>query len=181
MIDWETGSPNDGLPMKNNMIQEKFNISELVNKKGCFDLQFRRDTRHERTGAPTYYRWKIQFVVTGPKEKQKVFEKIKNVIGCGDIYIIKDQIRYSVQKIDDINNIIIPFFQKNQLSGKKKKDFELWQKAVDIIYKNKGKYLVKWKKNDLLSLIEIQKSAVKYKNKPKQSKLIEMAQTMAKT
>jgi hypothetical protein len=36
-------------------------------------------------------------------------------------------------------------------------------------------------KNDLLSLIEIQKSAVKYKNKPKQPKWIEMAQVLAKT
>ena len=163
------------------MKKEKFNITELVNKEGCFDLQFRKDTKHGRTGAPTYYRWKIQFIIAGSKEKQKIFERVKSVIGCGDVYIIKDQSRYSVQKIDDINNIIIPLFRKNKLIGKKKKDFELWQKAVYIIYKNKGKYLVKWKKNDLLSLIEIQKSAVKYKNKPRQAKWIEMAQALAKT
>lgn len=162
-------------------IQKDINISALVNKEGCFDLQFRKDTRHERTNAPTYYRWKIQFVVTGPKEKQKLLEKVKSTIGCGDVCITKDQARYSVQKIDDINNIVIPFFRKNPLADKKKKDFELWQRAVDIIYKNKGKYLVKWKKNDLLSLIEIQKSAVKYKNKQKQPKWIEMAQALAKT
>jgi hypothetical protein len=122
------------------------NITELVNKEGCFDLQFRKDTRHERTNAPTYYRWKIQFVVTGPKEKQKLFEKVKKIIGCGTVCIAKEQARYSVQKIEDINNIIIPFFRKNQLADKKKKDFELWRRAVDIIYKNKGKYLIKWKK-----------------------------------
>lgn len=163
------------------MMQEKFNVAELVNKEGCFDLQFRKDTKHKRTGAPTYYRWKIQFVITGPKDKQKIFKIVKSIIGCGDVCIIKDQARYSVQKIDDINNIIIPFFQKNQLADKKKKYFELWRRAVDIIYKNKGKYLAKWEKNDLLSLIKIQKSAVKYKNKPKQLKWIEMAQTLAKT
>ena len=157
------------------------NIPALVNKEGCFDLQFRKDTRRERTNAPTYYRWKIQFVITGPKGKQKILEKVKGVIGCGDVCITKDQARYSVQKIDDINNIVVPFFRKNQLADKKKKDFELWQKAVAIVHKNKGKYIVKWKKNDLLSLIEIQKSAVKYKNKPKQPKWIEMAQALAKT
>lgn len=162
-------------------VKKDINIPLLVNKEGCFDLQFRKDTRHERTNAPTYYRWKIQFVITGPKEKQKLFKEVKSIIGCGEVCITKDQARYSVQKINDINNIIIPFFRKNQLEGKKKKDFELWRKAVDIIHKNKGKYLVKWKKNDLLSLIEIQKSAVKYKNKPKQPKWIEMAQALAKT
>src|SRR3989338_6179991 len=102
-----------------------------------------------------------------------MFKIVKNIIGCGDICITKDQARYSVQKINDINNIVVPFFRKNKLADKKKKDFELWQKAVAIVHKNKGKYIVKWKKNDLLSLIEIQKSAVKYKNKPKQPKWIE--------
>ena len=162
-------------------LQKNINIPLLVNKEGCFDLQFRKDTRSERTGAPTYYRWKIQFVITGPKEKEKMFKVVKGVIGCGDVCITKDQARYSVQKIDDINNIVVPFFRKNQLADKKKRDFELWQKAVGIIHKNKGKYLAKWKKNDLLSLIEIQKSAVKYKNKPRQPKWIQMAQDLAKT
>lgn len=161
--------------------KEQFNIVDIVNKEGCFDLQFRKDVRHERTNAPTYYRWKIQFVVTGPKEKQKLLEKVKNTIGCGEVHITKDQARFSVQKIDDINSVVIPFFRKNRLAENKRKDFELWQKAVDIIHRNKGKYLIKWKKNDLLSLIEIQKSTAKYKLKPKQPKWIEMAQALAKT
>jgi len=162
-------------------VKNNIDVSLLASKEGCFDLQFRRDTRHERTNAPTYYRWKIQFVITGPKEKESLFKKVKDIIGCGDVCVTKDQARYSAQKIDDINNIIIPFFRKNKLDGNKKKDFELWQKAVEIIYKNKGKYLIKWKKNDLISLIEIQKSSAKYKNKPKQPKWIEMAQALTKT
>lgn len=158
-----------------------FNIASLVNSDGCFDLQFRKDTRHERTNAPTYYRWKIQFIITCPKNDVKTLEKVKNIFGCGKVSVDKGQARFSVQKIDDITCIIVPFFRKNQLADKKKKDFELWRKAVDIIYKNKGKYLTSWKKNDLLSLIEIQKSSVKYKSKPKQLKWIEMARALAKT
>jgi len=157
------------------------NITNLVNCDGCFDLQFRKDTRHERTNAPTYYRWKMQFVVTGPKAKATAFEDIKDAIGCGKVHITGDQARFSVQNIEDINSLVVPFFRKNQLADKKKKDFELWQKAAGIILKNKGKYLTSWKKNDLLSLIEIQKSAVKYKNRPKVPKWLEMAQTLAKT
>ena len=164
------------MPQKTNI-----NVAALVNKEGCFNLQFRKDTRHERTNAPTYYRWKVQFVVTEPKAKIKNLEYVKNTIGCGEIHISKDQARFSVQKLDDISGTVIPFFKKNKLAERKKKDFELWQKAVDIIYKNKGKYIASWKKNDLLQLIEIQKSSIKYKNKPKQPKWIEMAQTLAKT
>ena len=163
------------------MAKEKFSIPQLVNNDGCFDLQFRKDTRHERTGSPTYYRWKIQFVVTAPKENIKVLEKTRKALGCGAVSAAKGQARLSVQNIDDIYHIVVPFFSKNALADKKKKDFELWKKAAGIIYQNKGKYLAAWKKNDILSLMQIQKSAAKYKNNPKQPKWVGMIQRFIKT
>lgn len=156
------------------------NFSTLLNNDSCFDLQFRKDTRRKRTNSPTYYRWKIQFIVTTPKDNSKILGKFKKIIGCGNISITKNQARFSVQDINDIANIVVPFFRKNQLLGNKKNNFALWQKAVDIIHSNKGKYIVKWKNNDLLSLIQIHKSIAKYKNKPRQSKWIAMAKSMVK-
>ena len=99
------------MPTKND-----FDIVKIVNNDGCFDLQFRKDTRYERTNSPTYYRWKTQFVVTGPKDNIKVLEKIKNEMGCGEVTISKDQARFSVQKISDISGLIVPFFKKNLLA-----------------------------------------------------------------
>jgi len=162
-------------------IKPSFNVSSIVNQDGCFDLQFRKDTRHERTNAPTYYRWKAQFVVTSPKENVKVLEKIKKEMGCGEVCIIKDQARFSVQKISDIAEVVVPFFKKNVLADKKKKDFELWAKGVGIIQKNKGKYLSAWQKNDLNTLIEIHNSSAKYKNRPREPKWLEMAKTLSKS
>jgi hypothetical protein len=163
------------------MAKDIFSVSKIVNNDGCFDLQFRKDTRHERTNAPTYYRWKAQFVVTCQKESLKILEKIQKEIGCGQITISKDQARFSVQKIGDITQTVVPFFRKNPLSEKKKKDFELWSKGVEIIQKNKGKYISTWKKHDLNTLIEIHKSSVKYKSRPRQPKWFEMAQALTKT
>lgn len=169
----------------------KFNIVNLVNNDGCFDLQFRKDTRHERTGSPTYYRWKIQFVITTPKENIKVLAKVKKEIGCGSVSVAGNQARFSIQDIDCAIKTIIPYFTKNKLSNNppshkasagqsKQKDFDLWQKAVAIIYQNKGVYLSKWKKNDLIHLMEIHKAMAKYKAKPRKQKWIEMAKTLAK-
>lgn len=158
-----------------------FNIISLVSNDGCFDLQFRKDVRHERTNSPTYYRWKLQFIVTTPKNSLELLEKTQEQIGCGKIHITAGQARFSIQKIDEIINIVIPFFQKNKLLDKKRKDFELWQKAAQIIQKNKGKSLITWKKNELLQLIEIQKSAAKYKNTHKEPKWIKTAQELAKS
>src|SRR3989344_3116181 len=161
------------------MEKEKFSIVELANSDACFDLQFRKDTRHERAGSPTYYSWKLQFVITAPKESVKVMEKVRKQIGCGDVYTNKGQTRFSVQKIDDLYDTIIPYFDKNKLSANKKRDFELWKKAVEIIYKNKGIYLSKWAKNDIKQLIEIHKTKAKHKHNPRRAKWIDMAQSFA--
>lgn len=162
-------------------IKEVFSVSGIVNNDGCFDLQFRKDTRHDRTNSPTYYRWKAQFVVTAPKANAKVLEKIRKEIGCGDVCTTKDQARFSVQKISDICEIVVPYFRKNKLSENKKKDFELWAKGVEIIQKNKGKFLTAWKKSDLSMLIQIQKSSAKYKNRPRAPKWLDMAKTLSKS
>lgn len=161
---------------KNNSLHATF-----LHDNSCFDLQFRKDVRHERLNSPTYYRWRVQFVITTPKENIKQLKGIQKIISCGSINVIKNQARFSVQKIDDITDTVIPFLKKNPLQGKKKKDFELWQKAATIIFNNKGKPSTQWKKNDLLSLIQIHKSIAQYKSKPKQHKWIEMAQMFAKT
>ena len=160
--------------------KKSFNIVNLVNCDGCFDLQFRKDTRHERTNSPTYYRWKTQFIVTSSKENLETLEKIKKEMGCGEVSISKDQARFSVQKISDISDTVVPFFRKNALADRKKKDFDLWSKAVEIIQKNKGKYLSEWKKNDICSLIEIHKASAKYKNRPKEPKWMEIAKSFSK-
>jgi len=160
---------------------QKFSVCNLVSNDGCFDLQFRKDTRHKRTNSPTYYRWKAQFVVTGQKANIKILQKLKKEIGCGRINVSRDQARFSVQKISDAAGIIVPYFRKNCLAGKKRKDFELWAKGVDILQKNKGKCLASWKKNDINQLLEIHKSSLKYKNRPRQAKWIDMARTLAKT
>ncbi len=158
-------------------------IIKLVNERGCFDLQFRRDVRHKRTGTPTYYSWRAQFVVVGNLDKEDLLKQIQSTLNCGKIHYITEprkskaklaermefssptgiQLRYSVQDIKNLHEIIIPFFKENPLSGNKKKDFELWAEAVKILYQNKGKHLSSWPKETFLRLIEIQKLMQKYK------------------
>lgn len=146
------------------------NIIKLIKENGCFDLQFRRDVRHKRTGTPTYYGWKAQFVIMGPLDKEDLLKEIQNTLNCGRLhYITGTQLRYSVQAIDDLYNIIVPFFRKYQLSGKKKHDFELWAEAIKILYQNKGKRLNQWPKESFQYLIDIQKSIQQYKAKKNQS------------
>src|SRR4030066_166495 len=142
------------------------NISKIVNETGCFDLQFRRDIRHKRTNSPTYYCWKAQFVITGSVDKEDLLRKIKEALDCGRLhYITGTQLRYSVQKIEELHDKIIPFFKQHSLSDNKKKDFELWAGAIDILFQNKGKALSHWPKDLFNQLITIQKACQQYKSK----------------
>ncbi len=156
--------------------------ANLINNESCFDLQFRRDIRYERRNQPTYYRWKAQFVITLGENDIKPLNKVKNILNCGEIHFVKNQIRYSVQNIDDLYDLIVSFLEKQELSGNKKKDFTLWSEAIGIIYKNKGKSLAIWKKKDFQRLIDIHKSMQKYKTKKQMGlKWISIAGSIAKT
>lgn len=147
------------------------NLNNFLNQRTCFDLQFRRDVRHKRTGSPVYYSWKAQFVITGSLNEEDLLRRIQEIIGCGKLhYITARQLRYSVQSIDELHNNIIPLFLgRYSLSGKKKTDFELWAKAIEILYQNKGKLLSQWPKDQFGQLIEIQKAIQKFKAKKVQS------------
>jgi len=62
-------------------------------------------------------------------------EEIKSVLGCGSVTINEaSQIaRFSVTKLSDIQNIIIPFLDKYPIVGEKVKDYEDFKKVSDLI------------------------------------------------
>ena len=95
------------------MPKNNLSVVKLANENACFDLQFRKDIRKERLDSPTYYRWKVQFIMTRPKENKKTLENIKKELNCGNVHTVKNQARFSVQNINEIENEVIPFFQKS--------------------------------------------------------------------
>ena len=155
-------------------------IHENYYQTGCFNLQFRKDVKNKRQNAPTYYRWKAQFIITGEQNQINQIEKIKNALGCGRLHFIQKKIRYSVQNINDLYEKVVPFFRKQEMPDTKKKDFELWTEAIVIIYKNKRKILSAWQKDDFQKLVDIQKSIQQYKQRTKNAKWINEAKSMVK-
>lgn len=151
-------------------------IAGFVDGEGCFGLQFRKDVRRERIGTPIYYSWKAQFMITARKDEIDLFERIKKHFGCGNIYDELDkEIHYCVSDVDSLKGRISPFFKKYKLQGKKKYDFILWAKAIDIISKNKkqkvnalkgkkGFAKNNWNQKDLQRLLEIHTQMQKYKS-----------------
>jgi len=114
-------------------------IAGFVDGEGCFALKFIRSVRHDRKNKPVYFYWDIEFIISLKDDDAEIIESIKHTLGCGRIsYAKKGIVRYSVNDINELSALIIPFFQKNRLYAKKRHDFELWKEAVQIFKRNQS-------------------------------------------
>nr|YP_010721260.1 LAGLIDADG homing endonuclease [Cyathus striatus]WDS46411.1 LAGLIDADG homing endonuclease [Cyathus striatus] len=64
-----------------------------------------------------------------------ILHKIKNFFGVGLVTIrkFKDTGSFSVTKINDLSNIIVPHFREFPLQSQKREDFETWAKIVKLM------------------------------------------------
>ena len=119
--------------------QERLKIASwivgFVDGEGCFAISiFKNKT--------TSSGWQVlpEFVVTQGEKSLSALEEIKNFFKCGRIYVNKrydnhneNIYRYCVRAFADLNNKIIPFFEINPLRTAKKKDFEKFKAAIQLI------------------------------------------------
>ena len=105
-------------------------IAGFTDGEGCFSLTYRKDKGR-------YFYWKASFIIMLRGDDGEILNTIKDYFKCGSVTFTKDAVRYQIYDTKMLINTIIPFFEKHSLIGKKKYDFDLWKKSVNIIYKNK--------------------------------------------
>ena len=119
--------------------QERLKLSGwivgFVDGEGCFSVSIFKN-RTSKCG----YQVMPEFVVTQGQKSLDSLKIIKDFFGCGAIYVNrrydnhKENIyRYCVRNFKDLNEKIIPFFRTNELLTYKKKDFEIFCKAIEMI------------------------------------------------
>lgn len=114
-------------------------IIGYVDGEGCFSVSlFRNKT--------TKFGWQVfpEFVVTQGEKSKKSLEILIKFFKCGKIFLNKrydnhneNIYRYCVRSKKDLTEIIIPFFNQNQLKTAKKEDFKIFAKIVDMMNENK--------------------------------------------
>lgn len=159
-------------------------IAGFVDGEGCFFISFRRDVRHERgkrSGIkPVYFYWDIGFAIVLREDDKEILEKIKDTLDCGEVTgpNKQKQVRFQITGINDLSDKIVPFFEKHPLHAKKKFDFRLWKKAIEIFKRNqrlnlnrkkgeKGFHKTNWNAKDLERLKKIYQETKKYKSSGK--------------
>lgn len=112
-------------------------ITGYVDGEGCFSVSIVKNPR-------TKFGWQVfpEFVVTQGEKSLASLKFLQKFFGCGRIFVNRrydnhkeNLYRYCVRSIDDLSNIIIPFFKQYSLRTAKKKDFEKFAQILSLMNK----------------------------------------------
>ena len=85
--------------------------------------------------------WEVRpsFSLSQNEKDTKLIHSLIDFFGCGHVRPSKtdNTVKYEVRSLKDLQNKIIPHFEKYQLQGRKKQDFETFKKVIEIMKNNK--------------------------------------------
>ena len=128
-------TPVERFIIKTENIPDPYWLTGFVNGDGCFDVNITQSTN--KIG----YRVQLRFRITQHNRDINLMKLLKKYLRSGIIYKYPNQsaVSLTIYNISDINNIIIPFFNKNTLFGVKLLDYLDWLEIVKLV--NDGSHL----------------------------------------
>jgi len=116
-------------------------ISGFVDGEGCFTVSIIRNR-----SVTTKEGWQIfpEFVVSQGEKSRTALKRIEKFFQCGYINLNtrrdnrhEQMLKYCVRSIHDLNEKIIPFFERNKLKTYKQKDFQVFRKIIKLMIQRK--------------------------------------------
>ena len=110
-------------------------IVGFVDGEGCFSCPITRN-------PSTRIGWQVQprFVVVQGARSTHVLQMMRDFFGCGRLYRNhrrdshrEDLVVYSVFRLDELRERIVPFFVANPLCTAKRQDFERFARILDLM------------------------------------------------
>ena len=117
-------------------IVSKEYIVGLTDGEGCFYVNIWKSSSYRAGfGVQMHFHIKMQ------EKDRNLLEKVRNTMGCGEVYFQKEQranhtqcYRYTVSAQRDIFSKIIPFFQRYNLqSTSKRKSFKMFCQIAHLL------------------------------------------------
>lgn len=107
-------------------------IAGYVEGEGCFSVGISKGAKRS-IAVRVYPSFTLQVHVID----RPLLEKIKKVLNCGRIYYNNKRkiVNFKVYRFDDLLNKVIPFFDKYQFHGNKKRSFEIFKEIMSILDK----------------------------------------------
>lgn len=117
-------------------------VAGLVVGEGCFYAESKADPKY-RSG------WRIRpgFCIEMRHEDRTALEEVRRHLGCGRVYDLdfgryngyetkgwSPHVKYRVTRIGDLQTLVVPFFRRNRLFGRKLGAFEIFAELVGVLY-----------------------------------------------
>lgn len=118
--------------VKNQKIQDPNWLAGFTSGEGCFLIDILKND-NSRLGSHI----QLNFKLTQHYRDELLMRSLIEYFNCGKVYLRADAFDFRVTKFADIENKIIPFFNKYPILGVKSKDFEDWSKVTDMMKENK--------------------------------------------
>lgn len=116
-------------------------LTGFVDGEGCFAISIgkHKTLRIQKTVQ-------LEFEIELRADDLEILKRIQKTFQCGNIYHLnydrygwKPHVKYKIQRLEDFQTKLIPFFRKYPLQAKKKISFKIFSKAVES--KAKGEHL----------------------------------------
>ena len=117
--------------VRNQKISDPNWLAGFTSAEGCFLINIQKS--QTEVGHTVYLVFKLS---QHARDKQLMI-CIKDFLNCGNVYSNRTWIDYSVSKLDDIENKIIPLFIKYPIRGIKAEDFHDWCIVAEMMRENK--------------------------------------------
>lgn len=96
--------------------------------EGSFNISFKRELSYG-------IGWKVALSFNVSQKDVNILKLFQQTLKCGTIRFRQDGVGYfEVRRLDDLKNVIIPFFEHFPLKSKKSKDFEIFKEISEIIF-----------------------------------------------
>lgn len=123
-----------------NLMLDPHYVCGFVDGEGCFCVSISR----KRFRIPEI---KLRFEIELREDDEPVLREIRDSFGCGSIYYLdyerykkwRPHVKLVISKLSDLQEKVIPFFEKYPLRAKKKKQFELFRKVVFMMVNKEHK------------------------------------------
>ena len=144
-------------------------VSGFIDGEGCFSVSF-----NFREKLKTKIEVRPSFSIGQNKRNLEILKRIQKLFACGSIRFCKNDqcYRYETRNIDDLRKRILPHFRKFPLMTSKVTDLEIFsgicekiaqmkhlnfdhlKEIIDLAYKMNGSGNRKYKKAELLSVLD---------------------------
>jgi len=102
-------------------------VTGFVAAEGCFFVSiFKNSTRLGKTS-------RLVFKLTQHSRDVELMNRLMKFFGVGKIYKSRDTVYLHITKLEDINEKVIPFFEKYKIVGVKSKDYSDFKKVAELM------------------------------------------------